>query len=184
MTVYCIELPTPYKIFWPTDNRKVWINIVKMEFILSIARPVVNATWVQLEGCFEPGLGAFHVIQVSKFKFCATPPRKLPLDWSFAYLTQKHRIINYFQYIDDILLIFDPNHTDIQTILTNFNSIHPKLHFTAEIEQNNTLNYLDISIHKTQNNIKTSIHRKPTFTHTSNHPTQQKYTTVRSYTTD
>jgi hypothetical protein len=28
-----------------------------------------------------------------------------------AYLTQKHRIIIYFVNVDDILLIFDPNHT-------------------------------------------------------------------------
>jgi len=35
-----------------------------------------------------------------------------------AYLTQKHRIIRVkcFLYADDILLIFDPNHTDIQAI--------------------------------------------------------------------
>jgi len=31
-------------------------------------------------------------------------------------LTHKHRIMNYFRYAD-ILLIFDPNHTDIQAIL-------------------------------------------------------------------
>jgi hypothetical protein len=56
VTVYRIELRTPYKIFWSTDNRKVWINIVKMEFMPQIARPLVNATWVKLEGCFERGL--------------------------------------------------------------------------------------------------------------------------------
>jgi hypothetical protein len=33
MTVYRIELPTAYKIFWPTDNMKACINIVKMEFM-------------------------------------------------------------------------------------------------------------------------------------------------------
>jgi len=46
------------------------------------------------------------------------------------------------------------------------------------------LNYLDISIHKTQNNIKTSIYRKPTFIdtiipYTTSHPTQQKYAAIR-----
>ena len=102
----------------------------------------------------------------------------------FAYLAQKHRIINYFLYVDDILLIFYPNHTDIQAILTDFNSVHPKLHFIAEIDQNNTLNSLDVSIHKTQNNIKTSIYRKPTFAetvipYTSNHPIQQKYAAIK-----
>ena len=32
-----------------------------------------------------------------------------------AHLAQKHNVINYFRYVDDILLIFDPNHTDIQS---------------------------------------------------------------------
>jgi hypothetical protein len=49
----------------------------------------------------------------------------------FTYLTQKHKITNYFQYVDDILLIFYSNHTDIQAILTNLNSIHPNSSFTA-----------------------------------------------------
>ena len=57
-----------------------------------------------------------------------------------AHPAQKHKIINYFHYVDDIFLIFDPNYTNIQAILNDFNAIHPKLHFTSEIEQNNTLN--------------------------------------------
>jgi len=52
-----------------------------------------------------------------------------------AGLSHKHRIIDYFQYVDDILRIFDPNHTDIQTILTDFNALHPNLHFTTYISQ-------------------------------------------------
>ena len=43
----------------------------------------------------------------------------------------KLKIIDYFRYVDDILLIFDSNHTDIQTILNDFNAIQPKLKFTA-----------------------------------------------------
>jgi hypothetical protein len=57
-------------------------------------------------------------------------------------LAQKHLLINYFRYVDDILLIFDSQHTNIHAILNDFNSIHPKLLFTAEIEQNNSINYL------------------------------------------
>jgi hypothetical protein len=34
----------------------------------------------------------------------------------------------------------------------------------AETEQNNTINYLGISIHKTAHNIKIAIYRNPTFT--------------------
>jgi len=40
-------------------------------------------------------------------------------------LTHKHRIINYCRCVDDILLIFDSNHTNIQMILDDFNSLHP-----------------------------------------------------------
>jgi len=72
----------------------------------------------------------------------------------------------------------------IQTIVTDFNALHPNLHLTAEVERDHTINYLDISIHKTPNNLKTSIYSKPTFTdtiisYTSNHPTQHKYAAVK-----
>jgi len=48
-----------------------------------------------------------------------------------AYLTKKHKITNYFPSVDDILLIFDTNHTDIQAILTDLNSLHTNLSFRA-----------------------------------------------------
>jgi len=44
-----------------------------------------------------------------------------------ANLTHKHRIINYCRYVDDILVIFDSNHTSIHIILDEFNALHPKL---------------------------------------------------------
>ena len=101
-----------------------------------------------------------------------------------AHLSKKHKIINYFRYVDDILIIFDPTHSGIQTILDDFNTLHRNLQFTAELEENNTLNYLDITIQKTPTNWKTAIYRKPTFTdtiipYTSNHPTQHKYAAIK-----
>ena len=99
-------------------------------------------------------------------------------------LTHKHEFINYFQYVGDRLLIYDSSHTDIHTILEDFNSIHPNLQFTEEVEQSNLLNYLDITIHKAPPNIKISTYRNPTFTDTlipynSNHPIQYKYSAIR-----
>jgi hypothetical protein len=81
-------------------------------------------------------------------------------------------------------MVFDPNHTNIQAILEDFKAIHPKLQFTGEIEANNTLNYLNISIQRTPTNWKTSIYRKSTFTdtiipYTSKHPAQHKYAAVK-----
>jgi len=100
------------------------------------------------------------------------------------HITHKHKIINYCRYIDDILIIFDSTHTNIQQILNDFNTLHPKLHFTAEMEKDQSLNYLDVSIHRTPTDINTAIYRKPTFTdtiipYTSNHPAHHKYATVR-----
>jgi hypothetical protein len=68
-----------------------------------------------------------------------------------------------------------------EAILNDFNAIRPKLQFTAEEERDNTLNYLDISIHRTPTNLKTSIYRKSTFTdiiipYISNHPTHSTST--------
>jgi hypothetical protein len=99
------------------------------------------------------------------------------------HLTQKLKLVNYFQYVDDILLIYDSQLSDIHSMLHDFNSLHPNMHFTQETEQNNTINYLDLSVHKTPTNVKISIYRKPTFTdtipYTSNHATQHKYAAVR-----
>jgi hypothetical protein len=90
----------------------------------------------------------------------------------------------YFRSVDDILLIFYSNHTDIQEILSEFNTIYQNLKFTAETETENKINYLDINIHRTHTDWKISIYRKPTFTdtiipYTSNHPTQHKVTAIR-----
>jgi hypothetical protein len=100
------------------------------------------------------------------------------------HLAQKYRLVNYVRYVDDILLIYDSQHTDLHSILHDFNSLHLNLHFIGEIEQYNTINYLDITIHKTLSNLKISVYRKPTFTdtiipYTSNHPTQHKFAAVR-----
>jgi hypothetical protein len=87
--------------------------------------------------------------------------------------------------VDDILLILDSNHSNIQEILKDFNSIHPKLQLTAEtVKEDHTLNFLDISIHRTPTSIKTTIFSKPTFTDNiipfiSNHPAHHKYATVK-----
>jgi hypothetical protein len=44
-------------------------------------------------------------------------------------------------------MIFDANHFSIQAILDDFNALHQNLKFTAKMEENNTINYLDITIH-------------------------------------
>jgi hypothetical protein len=100
-----------------------------------------------------------------------------------AHLVRKHNTINYRRYDEKVFVIFDSNNTCIQNILNNLNALQLNLQFTAEIEENQALNYLDITIHRTPITFKMAIYRKPTFTNTiipysSNHPTHHKYAAV------
>jgi hypothetical protein len=56
-------------------------------------------------------------------------------------LAHKHKLVNYFRYVDDVFLICDALHIDIHTILSDFNSFHPNLQFTEETEHDNKLNW-------------------------------------------
>jgi hypothetical protein len=99
-------------------------------------------------------------------------------------LAHKHKLVNYFCYVDDVLLIYDALHTDIHTILSDFNLFHPNLQFTKETEHDKKLNYLDITIHKTPTSVNIGVFRKPTITdtmipYTSNHLPQHKYAAIR-----
>jgi len=44
-----------------------------------------------------------------------------------AHITSKYSTVNYSRYVDDILIIFYPNRTNIHAILEDFNAIHPNL---------------------------------------------------------
>jgi hypothetical protein len=61
-------------------------------------------------------------------------------------ILQKHHIIDYCRYIDDILIIYNENYTNIQDTLNDFNSVHPNIQYTMETQIDNKLNYLDITI--------------------------------------
>ena len=46
-----------------------------------------------------------------------------------AHIAEKHKITGYFRYIDDILLIYDSDHTNIQDIANDFNTTpQPEIH--------------------------------------------------------
>jgi hypothetical protein len=60
----------------------------------------------------------------------------------------KHQIIRYFRYVDDILIIYDKNKTNIDETLTEFNKEKTSIKFTTEKEQQNSINFLDITLHR------------------------------------
>ena len=69
----------------------------------------------------------------------------------------------YRRYVDDTFLVFKhPDH--IPKFLSYLNNKHSNINFTVEHEKDCQLPFLDILLTRQNNNISTSIYRKPTFT--------------------
>jgi hypothetical protein len=103
---------------------------------------------------------------------------------TFHRILQRHKIIGYFRFVDDILLIFDNTVTDINQVLSEFNSATPSLQFTMELETDNRINFLDLTIRKNNGHFEFEIYRKPTCTdiiipQDSCHPTEHKISAIR-----
>jgi len=102
-------------------------------------------------------------------------------------ILKEARIYGYFRYVDDILIIYNENITDTEHVLSSFNDITPSLNFTLEREQENKLNFLDLSIIQTADKLPFDIYRKPTTSdiiipNDSCHPTEQKLAAIRYFT--
>ena len=96
----------------------------------------------------------------------------------------KPSIVAYFRYVDDILLIYNKRLIDIEDVLSSSNSFCPSLKFTLEWEKDKKLNFLDITIEKTNTGFSYNIYRKATTTDTiipmdSNHPLEHKMAAIR-----
>ena len=83
----------------------------------------------------------------------------------------------YYRYVDDIIVCVRKKHIDI--VINTFNSYDPNLQFTFELEQDESINFLDMTLIRNNNMIITNWFRKQTLSdrvinYSSNHPTQQK----------
>jgi len=76
----------------------------------------------------------------------------------------ENNILGYFSYVDDILIVYNEKETDIHLVLEQFNNTITTMKFSIEKEMNNSINFLDITIHKNHGNISFSAYRKPTTT--------------------
>ena len=77
----------------------------------------------------------------------------------FKYIIPKDA--QYFRYIDDTLIIY-PSKINITKITNRLNDIEPTIQFTHELEFNNSLPFLDISLIKNNNALEFKVHHKPT----------------------
>jgi hypothetical protein len=68
-----------------------------------------------------------------------------------------NKILGYFRYIEDIHILYDHTSTNINTLLNEYNQIHLNLLYTLELESNCQINFLDITISRTNEEFKFNI---------------------------
>ena len=68
----------------------------------------------------------------------------------------------YRRFVDDTFLLFR-SRDHIEKFRSYLNCQHPNIKFTSEVEENNSISFLDIKINRDLNSFCTSIYRKPTF---------------------
>ena len=69
----------------------------------------------------------------------------------------------YRRYVDDTFLLFrQPEHADL--FLQYLNTQHTNIQFTADMEHDQQLHFLDVNITKHTNIFSTTTYRKPTYT--------------------
>jgi hypothetical protein len=94
-------------------------------------------------------------------------------------------VIKYYsRYVDDIFIIFVTRLVTEDTILNYMSNISKHLEFKITTQDNNTINYLDLTIIRRINRIELDIFQKPSTTRTtiharSNHPEEHKTAAYR-----
>ena len=97
------------------------------------------------------------------------------------------KIISYSRFIDDTFIIFNGTARQIINFKNSINKVNPSIQFTYELENDEqTINFLDLSVTRVNNNLKFKIFRKPTATDTtihadSYHPRKHKLAAFNSY---
>ena len=70
----------------------------------------------------------------------------------------------YYRYVDDTFVIAN-SHNDFTELFNHFNSCHPNIKVTKELEVNRSLPFLDVLVTACQDGtVKTAIFRKKTWT--------------------
>ncbi len=73
-------------------------------------------------------------------------------------------LLYWGRYVDDVGAIFNGDEDTFNSFVAFINGLHPNIIFTHELEENNILNFLDLSIKRTPNKFEYSIYRKNTTT--------------------
>ena len=67
----------------------------------------------------------------------------------------------YYRSVDDTIMCIKREHIDL--VVSIFNSYHKSLQFTYEMEKNNSISFLGMTLINKNNRISTNWYQKPTF---------------------
>ena len=82
---------------------------------------------------------------------------------AFANCPSEFHPILYRRYVDDAYCIFE-NINQLESFLEYLKSQHPNIKFTHEVEENNSLVFLDVLVIHSGNGFATNLYRKKAFT--------------------
>jgi hypothetical protein len=162
--------------FWLNKNNSN--NKDKNEELMQLLNIIMNQNYFQYEEkIFQPQKGIAMGSPISGSM--AEAYLQYTETMHVKHWLENGEILVYKRYVDDILIIYNKDKTDEQTLLAHVNKVDKNLQFKITKEENNTIQYLDISIYRNEKSIRISIYRKPTETGTvihvsSNHPNEQK----------
>jgi DNA-directed RNA polymerase subunit L len=96
----------------------------------------------------------------------------------------KHKITGYFRYADDILTVYNQKQTNTDKTIIEFNKQNNNIEFKVEKEHHNSINFLDLTIHRRNKTVEFEIYRKPTHTDIiipidSCHPCEHKISAIK-----
>ena len=72
------------------------------------------------------------------------------------------KLVIYRRFVNDTFLL-SRSKEHIEKFHLYLNCQHPNIKFTTDIEENNSISFLDIKINRDNNRFLTSVYRKPTF---------------------
>lgn len=138
------------------NNLKNYTTLTKEEF-LKATEITLNSTYFQYNNEFY-----------QQIQGCAMGS---PISSNIAQLVMEELEENIIQqldfkpiffkrYVDDCIACIPKN--KVNQILTKFNSINEKIQFTIEIEKEKSINFLDLTLIRTKNQIRTKLYFKPT----------------------
>jgi hypothetical protein len=97
----------------------------------------------------------------------------------------KQNIVYWFRYVDDIICLWKGTNRQLDNFFKQLNSTHKNIKFKMELEENQSINFLDLTISHNEDIHEFKIYRKPTYTdtvipHESCHPQSHKMATFNS----